>query len=84
MPSVTPPYLIRHLDGRSEYDTLSAQIMDWRRARSLPTKTLRPMLTTLRDEREIAVLVDTHDDTVVGCLHLHRAPLPTPPWTDAS
>lgn len=83
MHPTTPPYLIRHLDGRAEYDALGARITAWRRQRNLPADTIRPMMDALRDEREMAVLVDTDDNTLVGCLQLHRTALPTPPWTHA-
>lgn len=79
----TPPYLIRHLDGRAEYEMLGAQVMAWRRARNLPAESARPILEALRDEREMAVLVDTDDNALVACLQLDRTALPTPPWTDS-
>ncbi|MFB8401245.1 hypothetical protein [Streptomyces sp. NPDC055912] len=81
--TLTPPYRIRPLDGQAEHDALGARITAWRRERRLPSASIRPILDALRDEREMAVLVDTDNDAFVGCLQLHRAPLPTPPWTTA-
>lgn len=79
----TPPYLIRHLDGRTEYEVLGTQVMTWCRERELPAESARPILDSLRDEREMAVLVDTDDNAFVACLQLDRTALSAPPWTDS-
>jgi hypothetical protein len=57
--------------------------MAWRRERDLPAESVRPILESLRDEREMAVLVDTDDNAFVGCLQLDRTALAAPPWTDS-
>ncbi|EFE72321.1 predicted protein [Streptomyces viridosporus ATCC 14672] len=82
MHPAAPPYRIRHLDGRAEYEMLGAQVMAWRRRRNLPAESARPILEALRDEREMAVLVDTHNNAFVACLQLDRTALATPSWTD--
>ncbi|MEU3296732.1 hypothetical protein ABZ722_30865 [Streptomyces longwoodensis] len=82
MPPAAPPYRIRHLTGLDENVELGAQVMIWRRKRDLPAKSARPILDALRDEREIAVLVDTHDNALIACLQLDRTALSTPLWTD--
>ncbi|MGW2984123.1 hypothetical protein [Streptomyces goshikiensis] len=85
MQPTTPQYLIRHLDGQGEHDTLAAQITEWRRERDLPSEATRPTLQALHGQAEIVALLDTDidPDTFVACLRLHRAALPTPPWTRA-
>ncbi|WP_223887005.1 hypothetical protein [Streptomyces viridosporus] len=72
MHPAAPPYRIRHLNGRAEYEMLGVQVMTWRRKRNLPAESARPILEALRDEREMAVLVDTHANAFVACLQLDR------------
>jgi hypothetical protein len=79
----TPPYLIRHLNGRAEYERLGTQVTAWRRERKLPADSARPTLEALRDEREMAVLTDTDNNAFVACLGLDRTAMAKPPWTDS-
>ncbi|MEW1700821.1 hypothetical protein [Streptomyces sp. NPDC091278] len=68
-----------------EEGPLAEQVTLWRSRRNLAREVTQPLLEALRREREIVVLVDNDQDTIVGCLQLDRGnpAAASPPHTEA-